>query len=381
MEQAAARNGREGGRSETARTRLSLRFWPRQGRVRSRLGEFDPVDGLREICPPIVTQVVIGTVCFLAALLTRGFVDLFATGAGPFSLIYPAIMLSTLYGRWQAGLLTFTLAFFHAWYFVLPEVGSFHFDNPADLSRTVVNGAAALVILFFAEAFRAAVRRATRERDQELKTQGDLMRELEHRTKNNFSMVAGLLSLQQRNAASDEAKEALLAAASRVRSFAALHESIYLSDRYTREISLRDYLGPLVRQVHAGLFDGRPVELELFCDPDQVPRDRAVALGLVAIEALTNAAKHGFPDGRGGRVAVAYRRAAGGRWELTIADNGVGSSDGDTGTGAALGGLGSQLLEAFATTAGGVLAIERDANGTCVRLTEEPGENGRSRSG
>lgn len=382
MEQAADDSGGAGKRFRNVTSLFRQYLWPREGRLRRRLGEFDPVDDLCLSCPPLVMQTAIGIICFFAALLTREFVDLFATGAGPFSLIYPAIMLSTLYGRWQAGLLTFLLAFFHAWYFVLPEVWSFHFDNPADLSRTIVNGTAALVILFFAEAFRAAVRRATRERDQELKTQVDLMRELEHRTKNNFSMVAGLLSLQQRTARSDEARDALLAAASRVRSFAALHESIYLSDRYTQEISLRDYLAPLVRQVHAGLFDGRQVDLDLYCDPDRVPRDRAVALGLVVIEALTNAAKHGFSDGRPGRVAVAYRRAAGGRWELTIADNGMGTTGGGEPSGTrAFGGLGSQLLEAFAITAGGVLSIERDASGTCVRLTEDRGETGRARAG
>ncbi len=344
--------------------------------MRKRIGEFDPVERLSDRISPIVSEILFGALCFAVAVLTRAVVDLFSPGAGPFSLIYPAIMISTLYGRWQAGMVTFFLAFFHAWYFVLPEPASFVFANPADASRTMVNGAAALVILFFAEAFRNTVSRAKADRERELATQVDLMRELEHRTKNNFAMVASLLTLQQRTTGSAEAQEALRSAATRVRSFAAIHEAIYASETYTNEIPLHPYLAPLVRQLAEGLFQDRAVTIELHCDPVSVPRDRAVALGLIVNELVTNAAKHAFPDQQTGRILVEYRAPEDGPWRLVVSDDGIGSFQTATTEANTPSGLGSQLLQAFATTAGGSVTVEHTPTGTIAQLVEEPGQNG-----
>lgn len=340
--------------------------------TRRRLGEFDPVEALSGVCPPVVSQVIFGILCFGAVLLTRAFVDIFATGAGPFSLIYPAILISTLYGRWQAGLLTFVLSFLHAWYFVLPETHSFAFANSTDQSRTIVNGSAALVILIFAESFRFAVHHATRQRDKEMETQEVLMRELEHRTKNNFAMVAGLLTMQQRASTSPEVQEALLSAAARVRSFSAIHETIYASDSFSAEVPLQAYLKPLIQQLAEGLFENGKVRIELNCDPVNVPRDRTVAIGLIVAELVTNAAKHAFPDRNDGVITVSYTAPAGALWCLTVCDDGRGSKGLLETANKPPSGLGSQLLQAFATTAGGQLTTEHTENGTCVKLVEDP---------
>ena len=244
--------------------------------IRKRLGELDLVADVSPNIPAFAAQIAFGVLCFAAAFLTRELVDIFTLGARPFSLIFPAVMISTLYGRWPAGLITFSLAFLHAWYFVLPFEQSFAFENSADRARTVVNGTAALVILFFTEVFRSAVWQATWERDEELKTQELLMRELEHRTKNNFAMVSSLLSMQVRKTASDDVKPALSKAAARVQSFAAIHETIYTSDKYASDILLKSYLTPLIEQLGKGLFEDRPVEIELNCPNGIIPRERAL---------------------------------------------------------------------------------------------------------
>ena len=335
-----------------------------------RLSEFDPIEALAGRIPRPAVQLVFGVTCFGAALLVRAVIDLFTPGAGPFSLIYPAIMISTLYGRWQSGLVTFCLAYLHAWYFVLPFPSSFTFENSGDLARTVVNGSAALTILFLAEVFRAAVWRASRDRARELETQTYLMRELEHRTKNNFAMVSSLLSMQQRRSGSDEAKEALMIAAGRVQSFAAIHETIYSAQKYSAEIELRHYLEPLVRQLERGLFDGHRVRIVLDCDMVSVPRDRAVAIALIVNELVTNAAKHAFPGGREGIVTVRYRVGATGPWCLTVQDNGCGHFDGTASEEKGGSGLGKVLLANFAAMAGGEVVVDDIGIGTSVSVVE-----------
>ncbi len=338
--------------------------------TRKRLGEFNLVADVAHVMPAMVAQVAFGVLCFAAAFLTREVVDMFTPGAGPFSLIFPAVMISTLYGKWLSGVVTFSLAFLHAWYFVLPFEQSFAFENPADQARTVVNGVAALVILFFAEVFRSAVRQVTTERDAELKTQELLMLELEHRTKNNFAMVSSLLSIQLRKSASDDVKQALSTAAARVQSFAAIHETIYTSDKYAAEISLKSYLTPLIQQLQRGLFQDRPVQIKLDCSPGLIQRQRALAFGLIVNELVTNAAKHAFPDNRNGMITVSYIEQVNAPWRLSVSDDGCGSQNLEPEKRLGGSGLGSSLLTSFVVMANGELVEEDVAVGTCITIRE-----------
>lgn len=339
--------------------------------LRRRLSEIDLVDRLHLPLPTIILQILIGFVFFGAALLLRVGVDMVAMAAGPFSLIYPAIMLSTLYGRWQAGLITWLISFLHAWYYVLPAPASFNFTDPSDFARTVVNGTSALIILFFAEVFRRGVSRASSERDAEIQTRDMLMQELDHRTKNNFAMVASLLDLQRRASESEEAIDALALASVRVQSFAAIHGSIYSKGAFSDEIDLKDYLKVLTEELAAAFFPDGLVKIGVSCASVQVPRDRAVAIGLIVNEAVTNAAKHAFAEGTAGDINVAFVSPSDGPWVLTVSDNGRGADQSHAVPTKGKGGLGSRLMVAFAQKAGGTLETTSSDNGTVVRLSEE----------
>ena len=253
---------------------------------------------------------------------------------------------------------------------VLPAAYSFTFANASDVPRATINGIVALSICLIAEIFRRAVRRAADARDAELATNRLLMRELEHRTKNNFAMVAGLLSLQRRASDSDDVKSALSTAMARVNSFSAIHESIYTTRRYSEEIDVRQYLDTLVTQLQAALFPEGRVRITLDCPPAMVGRDRALNFGMIVTELVTNAEKHAFPDGRTGAIEVAYRAPAGGPWELSIRDDGVGLPEGDAQPETRGSGIGTRLIEAFAVAVEGELATERLARGTRSRLTQ-----------
>lgn len=336
---------------------------------RSRLGELDLVDRLPRFIPPIIIQIGFGFICVLAAVGARMFVNLFAASAGPYSLIYPAILISTLFGRWQSGLVTFVGAFAYAWYAVLPYHYSFEFADPADGARTIVNGAAALVIVVFAELFRAAVRRAVLERNAQIRTHELLLRELDHRTKNNFAMVASLLEMQRRHHPSEDVQEALAVAGSRVHSFAAIHNAIYSGGDYVEEINMRDYLSALIRQLSGALFLSDTVSITLDCDPADLPRDTAVAIGLVTNEVVTNAAKHAFAEGDTGIIHVTFRSSEHQPWCLTITDDGRGTP-GNAKPASRSSGLGARLIDAFARKAGGELRTEWPGKGTRVSLTQ-----------
>lgn len=334
--------------------------------VMRRLGELDVAERLSPALPPLASQILFGLACSAIAALTRVLVDAFAFAAGPYSLIYPAILLSTLFGRWPSGLATWATSFLFAWYFVLPETHSFAFAAPLDGPRTLVNALASLVILVFAEIFRNAVRRAVAERDQEIETRDLLLREINHRIKNNFAIVASMLNIQMNREENEKARDVLSVAAARVQSFAAAHESLY-GHGDAQTVEMNRYLFSLGQSLSQSVLNGDDLKLNVSVEETHLPRDQAISIGLIVNELVTNAAKHAFGDERG-RITVEFGDRDG-RWRLYVADNGRGIPEG-----ALKSGLGSELIAAFVEKAGGEVFYETSPSGTrvTVRQAENP---------
>ena len=49
--------------------------------------------------PPLVAQVLFGLALAVAMILLRSAIDLVAPNAGPFALVYPMVLIATLFGR------------------------------------------------------------------------------------------------------------------------------------------------------------------------------------------------------------------------------------------------------------------------------------------
>ncbi|MGQ9364958.1 sensor histidine kinase [Azospirillum sp. ST 5-10] len=180
-----------------------------------------------------------------------------------------------------------------------------------------------------------------------------LFREIHHRVKNNLQTVSALVHLQP---GPPEAKEELMR---RIAAMSAVHEHIYRSDRYDR-VDVAEYIRTLV----AGLRDGygSAVAVECRLAPLTVDADLALPLGLIVNEAVSNAFKHAFPDGRPGVIAVSLEAAGDDRAVLRVQDDGVGYAPAARGTG-----MGSRLIRSLAQQIGGGHAF-RDENGTLFVL-------------
>ena len=127
----------------------------------SRIGELDLCERLAPTVPVWVTQVSVGILSAGAAGLVRALLDLIAPGAAPFALVYPAIIVATLFARWGAGVVSATITILYSWYYLYPIRNSFRFaDSAGALAVAIVAFTAALTILI-AEMFRRAARRAT----------------------------------------------------------------------------------------------------------------------------------------------------------------------------------------------------------------------------
>ena len=90
--------------------------------------------------------------------------------------------------------------------------------------------------------------------------------------------------------------------------------------------------------------------------------DRAIPIGLIVNELVTNAVKYAFPGELSGTVTVVLKREHG-ELRLTVADDGKGVDPVR-----AVSGLGGRLVEGFAQQLDGRVERESGSQGTTVRL-------------
>ncbi|NIM05350.1 MAG: PAS domain S-box protein [Armatimonadetes bacterium] len=125
--------------------------------------------------------------------------------------------------------------------------------------------------------------------------------EVNHRTKNNLAMVAGLLQLQVGDEAEDRrAADIVRDAIARIRTFAAVHEQLY--ERHAKSVELLDAMRRIAEVDCEALSRGR-VELLTEGEPVSYPPKIGLSICVAANELITNAIKHGSP-GPNGRLHI-----------------------------------------------------------------------------
>jgi len=152
------------------------------------------------------------------------------------------------------------------------------------------------------------------------KEKGLLLRELNHRVKNNLQMVASLLSLHSRQLKGHPAAEALMEGKYRVEALTLIHQKLYRDDVDTK-IDLKDYIEELTKNLVMNF--GQNFKLELQLLPVIMKIDKAIPLGLVLNELITNSLKYGQDDNPSPRLSLTIHKTA----EdviLIIEDNGKG---------------------------------------------------------
>lgn len=152
-----------------------------------------------------------------------------------------------------------------------------------------------------------------------------LLKELQHRVKNNLQMITALIRLEARNVTGGDGTERLSRLAGRINALAVLYEA--LSHNETGDsVDLGAYLGQIasaIMQAHA--VEG--IRLDTRIDTWPVTVNVAMPAGLVVNELLTNALKHAFVGRDGGTIKL-HSLIDDDGCHITIADDGVGFPDG-----------------------------------------------------
>lgn len=198
---------------------------------------------------------------------------------------------------------------------------------------------------------------------QALRDKEILLKEVYHRVKNNLQVVQSLLNLQGRAVRDPSAQVALQEMSHRVRAMVLVHEQLYRSQSLG-EVSLQSYVGDLVRQLVQGSErSAGDVRIRSEIADTAIGIDSAIPLGLLLTELVSNALKHGFPQGGRGEVIVSIGPEPGGQGtRIEVSDNGRGlPEDFDP---AATRSMGLQLAAALAGQLGGELRFRSNAGTT-----------------
>jgi PAS domain S-box-containing protein len=192
---------------------------------------------------------------------------------------------------------------------------------------------------------------------------GMLLQELTHRVKNSLQIIASMVGIEARSHKSGEGKAALERVSHRIDALGHLYSKLSKTDTI-EAVDAATYLDELCRDLISSVNkeDGTSIVLKTDIESEILPTDRAIPIGLIVNELVTNAVKYAFPGETKGTVLVTLRRVPG-ALRLTVADDGQGLDPRRADSG-----LGGRLVEGFAHQLGGQVERETNSKGTTVHL-------------
>ncbi len=194
--------------------------------------------------------------------------------------------------------------------------------------------------------------------DQVVRERSLLLQELQHRVRNNLQVIESLIALQMATEKGCSAREALGRIQTRLRPLLLIDRQLE-TDEPLADVDLATFLDELCRHLVDLHGSDRRVDLVASLEPTMMTRERAVSIGLIVNEFVTNSFKHAFSR-RGGKLGVTLARDHG-RLSLTLADDGRGMS-----LGCVESGLGLRIIPALVEQLDGALEWR---NGTGTTLT------------
>lgn len=167
--------------------------------------------------------------------------------------------------------------------------------------------------------------RKEKQLEDSLREKEVLLKEVNHRVKNNLQIISSLLHLQSRYIVDPADLQMFVECQNRIKSMVYIHEKLYRSKDFAN-IDFGNYIGVLARS----LFDsysisGDRVTLVLTVGEGiTFGVDRAIPCGLIVNELVSNSLKYAFPDSARGTIGIDFRRAGDDGYLLKVSDDGVG---------------------------------------------------------
>lgn len=185
-----------------------------------------------------------------------------------------------------------------------------------------------------------------------------LLREMQHRVKNNFQLILSSIAIQKRRYQGADVHRALDHVNSRINAISLAHDQLAPRNR-SQTVKLSNYIRALSQSVSQ---QTDAISIDVEADELELPIERAVPLGLILNEAAMNSIKYAFGSS-GGAILVKLVGGIGyGEAKLTISDNGAGMRAPNHK------GSGLKLIELLARQIGGSVDLQTSESGTTISV-------------
>lgn len=318
---------------------------------------------------PVMVRYAATTALVIAALGARWLL----LGPEPgwaFAIFYPVVVFAGIAFDRGTGLFATALSALLGGYCFLAAYGHGSVVNERDIVGLLIFLGTAGLIALLAEGMHFAFAQLQSANAQLAQAEDQtlvLLHETIHRFRNDLQRLNSTIALQAMASKDSAVKAALGDVQTRVQALAAIKARLdvaLIREGSTSLVESRAFLSGLVAD-WATATKGQSVSFRVEAEAHPLPATRAVSLGLILHELLTNTMKYAFPDNRGGSVGVIFRQE-GDQYRLLVEDDGVGY---DTKASPKGTGLGRRIIGGLAAQMGGQLDIvPRSGGGTICSL-------------
>jgi two-component sensor histidine kinase len=220
---------------------------------------------------------------------------------------------------------------------------------------------------------REKLKRASEEAQQQIAEARDraemLLKEVNHRVANSLAIVSSLVQMQANLISDPTSRGVMQDTHARITAIAALHRRLYTSADVTR-VEINAYCKSLIEDLAITLdLDKEHLTFVPASQSISIATDKAVSLGMIITELLTNASKYAYANHGAGQIRLCINQLEDRRVEVAVEDDGVGWS----GQGEIKGsGLGSRIIKAMSQSLQSHLRYDTSGRGTRAVLTFQP---------
>ncbi len=151
-----------------------------------------------------------------------------------------------------------------------------------------------------------------------------LLSELQHRVKNNLQYVISILEIQKESVNFSNIDDLIKNNQNRIHSIALLHKKLSINDS-VNDVDLNRYVTELAELVKESYVNEKKVNLFVSCEVETLSISKALPVGLIIVELVSNSMKHAFTQRPKGIINIEITQNTQAKMnKLHYVDNGLG---------------------------------------------------------
>jgi len=188
----------------------------------------------------------------------------------------------------------------------------------------IIMAAISLIILTISNTAKSKSKELIEKKNEENEL---LLKELHHRVKNNLQVIYSLINLQKRRIDSPALHQSLSMVQNRIKTMSLVHQNLHENENF-KEVNLEAYIKTIADYLKLlYLNEDKEITIQFTVESSiQIIMDRAITIGLLINEIVSNSMKYAFKGRAEGLITIDVQKLHNG-YQMSISDNGIGFSN------------------------------------------------------